>query len=243
MSCTKPATLTQPILLSALAAFLNEFLTVDQYTDDQNGIYRDSSRPIRRLGLALEPAPDLANWTIANCLDALFLHRPWMLQPDQLPPEVGILAYHLAFDEQLTLGYNSRLASALGLRHLEELGHKDNRAIGMIGNLTSQPFEDYSDRVRSIFGGCEEVLPFAGTVSRVAVVGAMNDPLIRAAAAQGAQLYLTGQLRQPALAAVSDTGIGVAAIGHRRTEQWGLRALAGVLQERWAALEVILHPS
>jgi hypothetical protein len=29
-------------------------------------------------------------------------------------------------------------------------------------------------------------------------------------------------------------------VGHRRSEEWGLRALAGVLRERWSALEVVL---
>ena len=79
-------------------------------------------------------------------------------------------------------------------------------------------------------------------VSRVAVVGAMTDALVREAASRGADVYTTGQLRQPAQAAVLETGIGVVGVGHRRCEEWGLRALAGVLCERWSRLEVILPP-
>lgn len=56
-------------------------------------------------------------------------------------------------------------------------------------------------------------------------------------------IYITGQLRQPAQAAVLETGISVVGVGHHRCEQWGLRALAGVLRERWSRLEVVLADS
>lgn len=75
---------------------------------------------------------------------------------------------------------------------------------------------------------------------RVAVVGAMTDALVREAADRGAQIYVTGQYRQPAREAVRETGIGVIAVGHRRSEIWGLRALAGVIRERWSMIEVIV---
>ncbi|MEH2244553.1 MAG: hypothetical protein V7K85_18005 [Nostoc sp.] len=37
-----------------------------------------------------------------------------------------------------------------------------------------------------------------------------------------------------------ETKMGAIAVGHRRSESWGLRALAGVLQERWCALKVLI---
>jgi putative NIF3 family GTP cyclohydrolase 1 type 2 len=47
-------------------------------------------------------------------------------------------------------------------------------------------------------------------------------------------------LRKPAQAAVLETGIGIVGVGHRRCEEWGLRAMSGLLRERWSRLEVIL---
>jgi len=76
-------------------------------------------------------------------------------------------------------------------------------------------------------------------VPGVAVVAAMTDPLVREAA-RGAEVYVMGHFRQPAKEAVLNTGIGVIVVGHRRSEEWGLRALAGVLRERWCGLEVLL---
>lgn len=231
------------ILLNDIAQFLDRFFAVHRFGNDQNGVYLPSTRPIARFGLALEPWPQLPEWASAAQLDALFLHRPWQLQPGQLPSDVGVVAYHLAFDEHLTLGFNPRLAAVLGMSKLEVLGEKQGRAIGMIGDIPTQSFARCCCCVDEVFGGHDEVRAADECeVLRVAVVGAMTDALVREAASRGADIYITGQLRQPAKAAWVETGISVVAVGHRRCEEWGLRALAGVLCERWSRLEVILPP-
>lgn len=228
------------IHLNDIAQFLNYFFAVDAFGDDPHGVYVPSTRPITRFGLALEPWVGLAEWASTAQLDALFLHRPWQLQLGQLPTDIGVLAYHLAFDESLTLGFNPRLATALGMSMLEVLGEKQGRPIGMIGNILKQSNATYCCCVDEIFGGYDKAQADDREVSRVAVVGAMTEALVREAAARGADLYITGQLRQPAQAAVLETGINVVGVGHRRCEEWGLRALSGLLGDRWSRLEVIL---
>lgn len=224
-----------------LAHFLNAYFAVDRFGDDQGGIYHASERPVERIGLALEPWPQIERWVRDARLDALFLHRPWKLEEGQLPPDIGVLAYHLAFDERLTLGYNGRLADALGMADLEVLGHKEGRPLGMLGSVGSQPFDQLQQRCAAMFGGYNETDGAAEhVIQRVAVVGAMNDELVREAVARGVDVYLTGQFRVPARPAVQETGIAMIEIGHRRSEEWGLRALAGVLRERWTTLQVVL---
>ena len=78
----------------------------------------------------------------------------------------------------------------------------------------------------------------------MAVVGAMTDALVREAHARGIGAYVTGQWRQPAARAVRETGLGIVVLGHRRSELWGLRALAGLLRTHPARadLEILLQP-
>lgn len=232
------------IILENIAQFLDTFFAVNRFGEEERGgIYHHSSKPVCRLGLALEPGMQLTNWAQEQQIDALFLHRPWKLEAGQLASDIGILAYHLAFDERLTLGFNPRLAEVFGMSELEVLGEKEGRPIGMVGNISIEKFSIFCEHLKEVFGGTEEIL--AGTQSdlhRVAVVGAMTDALVREAALRGAEIYITGQLRKPALSAVKEAGIAVVAVGHRRCEEWGLRALAGVLRERWVELEVILYP-
>ncbi|MFQ4143811.1 Nif3-like dinuclear metal center hexameric protein [Chlorogloeopsis sp. ULAP02] len=232
----------QLILLEEIAEFLNRFFAVEHFSQgEKGGVYLSSSRPVKRLGLALEPETQLQEWAIAQNLDALFLHRPWKLQPGQLPSDIGVISYHLPFDERLTIGFNPRLAQVLNISKLEVLGEKESRAIGMLGEIPVQSFESLCSCVSQVFGGYEQVRSvICKEVKRVAIVGAMTDLLVRDAAARGADVYITGQLRQPAEEAMRETQIGAIAVGHRRSEVWGLRALAGVLQERWLRLEVVL---
>ncbi|GAB1538813.1 Nif3-like dinuclear metal center hexameric protein [Scytonema sp. NUACC21] len=231
------------ISLEKLAGFLDRFFAVERYSpEERGGVYLPSTRGVQRLGLALESWAQLQEWVSAENLDALFLHRPWKLEPGQLAADVGVISYHLPFDEGLTLSFNPRLAEVLGMSYLEVLGEKENRPIGMIGEIPAQSIADLCDRVNQIFAGYEEVrkVDDADEVRKVAVVGAMTDLLVREAANRGADVYITGQLRKPAEGALVETKIGAIAVGHRRGEAWGLRSLRGLLQERWYGLEVVL---
>ncbi len=226
------------LTLEHLRTFLDTFLGAEQFRDDQNGFYRPSSCTVDKLGLALEPWPGTAEWTKTQNLDALFLHRPWKLGT---VPGVGVLAYHYAFDERLTTGYNPLLVDALGFTNVDVLGHKEGRPLGMIGDVGAVSRDAFRTQLEAEFGGLEGVYGAqAGEVSRACVVGAMRPALVYEAAERGAQVYLTGQYRKGAAKAVAETGISVLEIGHERSEVWGLKMLAATLREQFPALETVL---
>lgn len=244
---------TSPVLLNDLARFLAKAFCADRYPpDEQGGIYRLSDQPIERLGLLLEPGPGLPEWIAAHRPDALWLHRPWHFDLTSLPANVGVLYNHLPFDETLTMGFNQRLATALSaLSALEPLGFKQatnekgeglpSRPIGMLFDCAEQEFDSWLRLINQEFGGYDRAE--AGrqiSPNRVAVVGAMNDTLVREAADRGANLYLTGQYRKPGQAAVDETGMALVAVGHRRSEVWGLYALAELLREHWS-IDCFVH--
>ncbi len=200
--------------------------SIERITGHPPLVVAPCERQVRRLGLSLEPPAR------TESLDALFLHRHWGFQD----AGIGVLASHLPFDERLTIGYNPELAEALGLDAVEVLGTK-----GMIGDFAGD-FATLVERITAEFGKPEAVEP-GGVVRRVAAVGAMTDALVREAAARGAGAYVTGQMRVPALRAVAETGMAVVAIGHRRSEVWGLHLLARLLRAEWPGLETIVLDS
>lgn len=226
--------------VQSLQIFLDELLLANQFNDDQNGIYVPSSRPVNRLGLALEPSPNISSWINDNDLDALFLHRPWKLE--RLPNGIGVLAYHYAFDERLTTAYNPPLAEALGMTGLEPFGLKQGRVLGMMGDVPQSPWAVFRERAETEFGGLEGVHGTEGAdVTRICVVGALRPALVYDAAEQGARVYLTGEYRPAAARAVAETGMSVFVIGHERSEVWGLRALERLLQKQFPNLETFLQ--
>ncbi len=192
---------------------------------------RGAERPIRRLALALDPAD-----AVAVEADALFLHRPFGFEPR---PELTVLASHGGFDRHLTTGFNRPLADALGLNYLQPVT-RDGRPIGMTGELAEPSvWPDLIARLDVLFGGIEAtILPRTPTVRRIAVMSAMTAALVESAVADGVEAYLTGQIRAPGRAAAERLGLGVVAIGHRRSEAWGLGQLARELAAAFPGLEV-----
>ncbi|QMW01367.1 Nif3-like dinuclear metal center hexameric protein [Spirosoma foliorum] len=249
---------TAPFSLNDLADFLHTELAAERYADaERGGIYYPSNRLIKRIGLALDPFPKLADWVSEKQIDTLWLHRPWQINLENLPADIGIMTHHLPFDETLTMGYNPQLAKALGaIGELEPLGYKQDmrepgkplpqRPIGMLMEIAPQEFDQFLASIKTIFGGYDRAEAGHGpgawqsTSYRIAVVGAMTDALVREAASKGANLYITGTYRKPGQQAIDATGSAFIAVGHRRSEVWGLQALADLLHERYG-VDCIVH--
>jgi putative NIF3 family GTP cyclohydrolase 1 type 2 len=224
-----------------LANFLDQYLETAKYPDEAPLVYRQFGRPLRRLGMALEAGPGMAEWAETEKLDAIFLHRPYKLELATLPDDIGILVSHLPFEEKLALGYNLRLAMALEMTHLETLGFRKGRPLGMIGCVPPQTVGAFYQSVKETFGGREDARTCErNEVTKVAVVGAMTAELMHEASKRGAEVYVTGQMRRPAREALLDTGLGLVIVGHQRSEQWALGVLANVLRERFCGLKIVL---
>jgi putative NIF3 family GTP cyclohydrolase 1 type 2 len=231
------------LLLGDIAAFLDAALHVQRFPDDAHGVIIPSQRPIARIGLALEPWDDMTGWLTAEAIDALFLHRHFRLDASVLPEGVGVLAYHLAFDAALTFAENPRLAVALGMRDYAIFSPLDGLPRGMVGDIDAIASDALTGRLTDIFGVAPEMhgaLP--ANLTRIVLANVLSPALVQDAVAAGAQCYLTGQYRPSAAQALQAAGLPVAIIGHTAGERWGLRALAGMLREHWAALTVILAP-
>ena len=227
--------------LGELAAHLAPLLDADRYAADGDpaGIWVASERPVRRLALRIEPGRAPYGWT--DGLDAVLLHRPFGLWPARLPPDLGVLAYHRALDDELAIGSRA-FASAMRLEVDDEPLRRDGTAIGLIGARDApMPVSRMLGELAAAFGGWDEALNADDDrpVRRVALANAMTDALVRDAAARGAGLYLTGQVRGPARAAVAETGIAVVATGQSRAEAWGLREIGRQLARRWPELAIV----
>lgn len=229
--------------LRELAGRIALLVDAQAFPDDIPTIFIPGGRPVARLGFALQPAPGLAAWAVSERLDAIFLHRPWGVEDADLPRGLGVLASHRGFDARMTIGTNPRFASEMEMRDLQPLGDAD-RAPGMIGSVGVTDADLMIARIAEVFGGVEEVVPNgAPHITRIAIVDAMTDAVVRQAAARGAGLYLTGQIRHPARRALSETAIAAIAIGHRRSEEYALRTLAGLLDEAFPGrLSTFFHP-
>ncbi|PTA67264.1 Nif3-like dinuclear metal center hexameric protein [Deinococcus arcticus] len=221
-----------PATLSALAAWLQTHL------DEPQPLKRPGPEEVTHLALALEPRDLPAHLTA----DALFVHRSRGVGEGW--PGLGVLGAHDGFDLHLTTGPNRVLAARLGWQEVRPL-HWEGQPAGLLATVPQPTWEALRAALHAELGGEDDsvapTLPITGPL-RVALMNRLNPGTAAMAAEQGAHVYLTGQLRPSALGAVRAAGLGVVALGHRRTEWWGLGQLADQLRAAFPGLQATLHP-
>lgn len=218
--------------LSELAHWLSRTL------EEPHTVIRPAEGQMARLALALDPAdlPDTPD------TDALFLHRSRGV--GQRWPGLGVLGAHDGFDLHLTTGPNGRLARRLDWQNVERV--EWTRASGLIATPPQPDWAAFHAALRAELGGEDRSFapaqagPQAGPL-RVALMNALRPDLVQVAADAGVTVYLTGQVRPSALGALRERGLGLVALGHRRSELWGLRALATELEAAFPGLQTDVY--
>ncbi len=151
---------------------------------------------------------------------------------------VAAMSFHTRLDA-LEGGVNDILAARLGLTNLTPFGDDDNPAhapIGRVGELpAAMSLADFAARVKSVLSvpatlgeSCiEHLTPMSPAVTyvsagrpvrRVAVLGGSGQDDLDAAAAVGADTYVTGELRYHQLCDAPYEGVNLVRAGHYFTE-------------------------
>jgi dinuclear metal center YbgI/SA1388 family protein len=149
--------------------------------------------------------------------------------------DLSLVAYHLCLDAHASLGNNAILCERLGVSELEPFAEHHGRTIGFIGSLRPMlSLDELLARVREQVNPEPLVLAEGPpAIGRVAVVsgGAAGD--LGAAAAAGAQAFVTGEAGEPSLHRAREMGIHMIAAGHYATEVFGVRAVGELVAGRF----------
>ncbi len=142
--------------------------------------------------------------------------------------DINLAAYHLAIDAHPEIGNNALLARELGVE-------VDGPFLDFgIGGRVSASLDDFLARVRERIA--PEPLVFAegpADLARVAIVSGGGSRYLSDAAAEGYDLYLTGEPAEPSLHLARELGINFVAAGHYATERLGVQALTRKLADRF----------
>jgi dinuclear metal center YbgI/SA1388 family protein len=144
--------------------------------------------------------------------------------------DLTLAAYHLALDAHPEVGNNALLARELGVEVERPFG-----GIGVGGRLAEpEPLEAFLDRVRERIAPEPLVLGERDDmVERVAIMSGGGGRHLADAAAEGYDLYLTGEPEEPSLHIARELGIILVAAGHYATERLGVQALTARLAKRF----------
>jgi len=145
--------------------------------------------------------------------------------------DITLAAYHLALDAHPEIGNNAIVARELGIEEPERF-----LEWGFGGGLPqSETLEGLAARLATITG--REPRAFGGgpeRIERVAVITGGGAKLIKEAAAEGYEAFITGEPAEPTMHLARELGIHFLAGGHYATETFGIKALAERLADRFA---------
>jgi dinuclear metal center YbgI/SA1388 family protein len=146
--------------------------------------------------------------------------------------DIALYAAHLPLDMHEEFGNNAGLARQLGLVDLRPFGSFRKVKIGFAGRL---PEPGSIDSVLARLGmGRDEALGILSfgpeKISTVAVISGGADKEVDQAIAEGADLYVTGELSHQVYHTCQESGINLIAAGHYRTEIVGVQLVAEKLK-------------
>jgi dinuclear metal center YbgI/SA1388 family protein len=215
----------------------------------------DRGEPVRRVLFAVDPTAAVVDEVIDGGVDLLVTHHPLFLSPVHGVPAddpkgrlvhrlvragAALFVAHTNADRAPGTGVNAALADVLGLAGavpLEPAAGRPGAGLGRVGELSR------SMSLREFAALAAEVLPptaggvrVAGdpdrTVRRVAVCGGSGGSLLPAAAAAGADVLLTSDLRHhPVSDALEVDGPALCDVAHFATEWPWLPVAAQALRD------------
>ena len=156
---------------------------------------------------------------------------------------IGIYAAHTNLDNAEG-GVNYRIAATLGLTCLSFLDAKPGAVAagaGVIGELPVAEDElEFLERVKTLFGiRCMRHNQLRGRkIRRVALCGGAGGFLLSDAIAQGADAFLTGEMRYHDYFGHEDELL-IAEMGHYESEQYTIDLLAEVLHRQLPELKIV----
>jgi dinuclear metal center YbgI/SA1388 family protein len=143
-----------------------------------------------------------------------------------LAHDINLFAYHLPLDAHPSLGNNAQLARILGLQTERNFGEQ---MLGHLGcplttpwdtdSALAQHMETQLGRPVTLVSGHE------GPVNVLAWCTGGAQNYFEAAIAQGAQVFITGEISEPQAHYVLECGVSYIACGHHASERFGAPAV------------------
>lgn len=219
----------------------------------------DEKREVRRVLVALDVTEQTVDAAIDGGFDVVLSHHPLLFRGvKELTPFSGTVSRKLlrlaragvaamSFHTRLDAaegGVNDILAALLGLENVRAFGPEGEVPCGRVGELKAPMAAcEVAALVKKSLGTECVLLAGTGEVRTVAVLGGEGGDYIDAAAAAGADLFVSGRLGYHRMLDAAEEGPCLVEAGHYATEFPVCAHLAALLKEADATLQVEIVPS
>jgi dinuclear metal center YbgI/SA1388 family protein len=231
-----------------LDAFFKETLAIDAIEDASlNGLQVDNDgSDIKKTAFATDACMETFERAAGAGAGMLFVHHGLLWGKSfaltgfhrarfkfLLDNNIALYAAHLPLDTHPQYGNNAALARKLGIESPEPFGAYHGRKIGWKGALkTPLAIEEAVARIGFMDRPPLSVLPFGSKrILTAAVISGGAPEFVSEAAAEGVDLFVTGDASHSWYHCALEARINVIAGGHYSTEVWGVRAVMRLCAE------------
>jgi dinuclear metal center YbgI/SA1388 family protein len=226
--------------------------------DNAGLLVGDLHQEVRRLLLCVDYTPEVANEARGVGAEVVVAYHPPIFEglkrlahdsvvTDAVRRGIAIWSPHTALDVVVG-GTNDLLADVVGIdaqrEPLRALGPPAPRewGHGRVGNLPSSSRDEILSRIKRELSLTHLLVsgPLTGNVKRAAVAAGAGGSLLDEALAEGAQLFLTGELRHHDALRAARLGVTVACTLHSNSERACLPRLARRIEKELPTLVVKL---
>lgn len=229
--------------LRELIAALNAWLTPELFRDYcPNGLQVEGRTEVARVMTAVTANRRTIEAAVAAGVDLLLVHHGLFWRGDDpclvgvkrqrlqplLKHEVSLVAYHLPLDAHPELGNNAVWAAAMGWRLTGRFGEQQLACLGHAaeGGKTQPTVGEVAERLAERLNHAPIVVgDVACPVQKLAWCSGAAASYFADAIAQGVDLFVTGEISEPAVHLARDSGVAFIAAGHHATERFGVQAL------------------
>ncbi|MCK9182666.1 MAG: Nif3-like dinuclear metal center hexameric protein [Fibrobacteraceae bacterium] len=235
--------------LSEFSSWLDALLVPSEFKDFcPDGLCVEANDKVTRLVTGVSFSEDLVDAAIERKADCILVHHLHGFWNNERRIPVGPLGrklkklfcngiclygFHLPLDGHIEVGNNAQIAKAFGLESLEWYMMEGKRPIACTGRYANAiSAEGFLAKADAVFPkGFSRFLFGKKDILKVAVCsGSAGMEGIEASIAQGADILVTGEIRESTPIFLKENGFNLVAAGHYRTEVFGVRALASKIE-------------
>lgn len=203
-----------------------------------NGLQVEGRTEVRRIATGVTASQQVLDAAIAWGADAILVHHGYFWRSEDaaitgikkrriaelLRHDVSLLAYHLPLDAHPELGNNAQLGKLLGLA---EQGRFGEQSIACIGELMSpQTLTQFAAQIGQGLHRTPQVIGDGDkNIRKVAWCSGGAQGYFEAAIAQGADVFISGEISEQSFHLAQESGVAFIAAGHHATERLGIQAL------------------
>lgn len=227
--------------------FCEEYLKVNEFQDMcKNGLQVEGKEEVKKVITGVSLSQQLIEKALEKKADMIMVHHGLFNSKimDEvvqikgftknrlkllLSNDINLVGFHLPLDVHPEIGNNISLAKKFGLINVKPFD------LGFIGNLeTAMNFQEFASLVARELDSKIYTLPAGPTDSyKIAIISGGACSSFEIAAEQGADTYITGDVREGEVRAIEETGINFINAWHYNTEKLGIYNLGNLVAEKF----------